>query len=309
MKLKIKQSGFSLVEAMVGLAIAGGISLVLMNQQETSSKMQSKAMANQDINTAAAAIQSSLSNRAICSTSLANKAFGETIDHIFEAQINPLFPGNSPAEFVRSTPPVHISSVGVMLSGKIMITEMKLFRDPVTNKEYLNVNFDLDPENRKKMSGGKSITRKFEIQTLKTGAGRIISCHSEQTNLLQSAIQRSCLTMGASWVNGVCKLTNLPQCVIVDETCKLTGTYRVTQETYVSVQYRFTTRTCTMRYDRDGFPCVGTSTFRRRCTCNTVGCTCNTGFTSSMCYSRHSEGCVDDPYTITYATVSKCCQP
>lgn len=62
--MNFKQAGISLVETLIGLSIAAGISVVLMRQQETSSKMQSKNNANQVIISAANVIQTALANRA-----------------------------------------------------------------------------------------------------------------------------------------------------------------------------------------------------------------------------------------------------
>ena len=80
-----KQAGISLVETMIGLSIAAGISLVLMRQQETSNQMQAKTSADQNINSAVNIIQTSLANRAICTKTIENKGVGDSLTRIVDA--------------------------------------------------------------------------------------------------------------------------------------------------------------------------------------------------------------------------------
>ena len=88
--MNFKQAGISLLETMVGLSIAAGISLVLMRQQETSNKMQAKTNVDQNINSAVNILQTSLANRAICTKSLVTKGIGDDVLEIVNAQVDPI---------------------------------------------------------------------------------------------------------------------------------------------------------------------------------------------------------------------------
>lgn len=85
--MNLKQAGISLVETLVGLSIAAGISVVLMRQQETSSKMQSKNNANQVIISAANVIQTALANQSSCTLSLNGKGVGDFVTQIVEGKL------------------------------------------------------------------------------------------------------------------------------------------------------------------------------------------------------------------------------
>lgn len=189
-----KQAGISLVETMIGLAIAAGISVVLMKQQETSSRMQSKNNSDQIINSAAQIIQSSLSNRAICTLSLRTRGLGDPVLQIVDGSIDP-------ANFNNFLPSGKIiADTTTLLPGDVKIDSMKIVEEgPVGNKlEYLSVVFNPNPRGNKKMFGGKVFAKKFRIQGQKV-SGKFTVCYSEASNLLQSAVQTSCAALGGVW--------------------------------------------------------------------------------------------------------------
>lgn len=303
----LKQTGMSLVEALVGLGIAAGIGVVLMRQQENSSKMQSKNNINQIVNSAAQAIQTSLSNRAICSESLGGLSVNSNVTALVDAKINPLFPGSSTDEFIKTLPEIQHVAVNQVLPGDVKVQSMKIVVDPVNGKEYLSVVFDTDPKRVKQKFGANTIGKQFQIQTMKNGAGVILSCYSEQTNLLDSAVSQACTSMGASWdpATKKCKLTNLPNCIVSNEACR--GAFAVNRGEWKMDIKVYGRKKCTQEYKREAFTCGG-KYFYRDCWCGGstgVGCNCDTGRVG--CYSRTTMTCVDDPEKQEVG-VNRCCQ-
>lgn len=190
----LSHSGFSLVEALVGLSIAAGIGLVLMQQQESSSKMQAKNNANQIVESAANVVQSAISNRAVCSLSLKDKVVGQQVPALVDAVVDP----SDYSSFIATGNPNHVT-VGQELPGGVIVEDMKIVTE--LGKDYLSVTFNLNPKGTKKMFGTTVVGKKFQLQGVKSGAA-YQSCHSELSNLVATA----CTTMpGGVWDAGTQK--------------------------------------------------------------------------------------------------------
>lgn len=191
------------MEAMVGLAIAGGIGLVIMQQQESSTKMQSKINSNQVVNSAANVLQTAISNRAICSLSLAGKKIGDAVPTLFDAQVSP----TNIDSFVVVGP--NLVDVGQILPGNVQVKEMKLVTE--MGKDYLSVVFNVNPTGTKKMYGSSDVGKKFQIQGVKDPiTGQFVSCHSQMSNAITSSRQLACQDLGGNW-NGVkCVFVKVP---------------------------------------------------------------------------------------------------
>lgn len=198
----LRQRGFSLVEAMVGLGIAGGIGLIVMQQQESSSKMQSKINSNQVVNSVANVVQTAISNRAICSYSLAGKGVGDSIPTLFDAEVSP----TNIDSFVVVGP--NLVETGQILPGNVQVKEMKIVSE--TGKDYLSVVFDMNPDKKKKMYGGQEVGRKFQIQGVKHPVtGKFVTCHSQMSNAITTSRQLACADVGGNWNGTKCVLSTV----------------------------------------------------------------------------------------------------
>ena len=298
-----KQAGISLVETMIGLSIAAGISLVLMRQQETSNQMQAKTSADQNINSAVNIIQTSLANRAICTKTIENKGVGDSLTLIVDAiNVDP----NTPDIFIVKGV---IADTTNFLPGNVKIDSMEIIeRGPVGNKkDYLRVMFNRNASDKKKLLGAKTIPKDFRLQGIKV-AGKYTLCYSEAANLVENAVQQSCVSMGAQWDTSVtparCKLTNLPNCILSNEACR--GVFAINRGVWNMKAFTFAGRTCTMYYKKDSIVCSGS--FTRTCPCWTPGCTCNDNFGQVDCFRRQDRGCADNPLIESLNPVNRCCQ-
>jgi hypothetical protein len=174
-----------------------------MQQQESSSKMQSKINSNQVVNSAANVVQTAISNRAICSYSLAGKGVGDSVPILFDAEVSPT---NIDA-FVVIGP--NLVEVGQILPGNVLVKEMKLVSE--LGKDYLSVVFNMNPDGKKKMYGGQEVGKKFQIQAVKHPVtGKYISCHSQMSNAITSARQLACADLGGNWNGAKCTFSTVP---------------------------------------------------------------------------------------------------
>lgn len=198
-----RQRGFSLVEAMVGLAIAGGIGLVVMQQQESSTKMQVKNNVNQVVDSATNVIQAALSNRAVCSMSIRGKGVGDIVPTLFDAQVSPT---NIDAEVVVGP---NLVDAGQILPGDVKVQEMKIISE--LGKDYLLVTFNVNPSGRKKMYGPDIVAKSFQLNGVKNSTTqKYTSCNSQMSNAITSARQMACADLGGNW-NGVkCVFATVP---------------------------------------------------------------------------------------------------
>jgi type II secretory pathway pseudopilin PulG len=199
--MNFKQAGISLVETLVGLSIAAGISVVLMRQQETSSKMQTKNNANQVIASAVNVIQTALSNRASCSLTLVGKGVGDSVTQILEGKVNPLdFTNNIATGKI-------IADYTTILPGDVKVDSMVIISDG--GAEFLKVVFNSDPKGTKKMIGSSVTAKNFKLQG-EIVAGKFTKCYSENSNLVQSAVQEACLSIGGAWNGTNCTQASRP---------------------------------------------------------------------------------------------------
>lgn len=303
--MKCNQNGMSLVETLVALGIAGVIGVVLMRQQETAIKMQTKNDINQVVNSAAQVIQTSLSNSAICSKSLEGKGPGETIPFLVDAVPNPAYTGTGPNKYIIKTPLLKHVTAGQLLPGNVVVESMTIITDATTGKDYLKVMFDVDPDNRKKKFGSNKFAKLFQVHGEKV-SGKYQNCNSEDSNIQASAVKEACMSLGASWdsINNKCKLTHLPNCIISNDVCG--GVFSHNRGEWNLKVYNFNGRTCTVDYDRHCM--IGGGDFTRSCTCATKGCTCTDSMDDVTCYTKKNYRCSDNAYTESMEAVNRCCQ-
>lgn len=301
--MKFGHNGMSLIEAMIGLAIASGIGLVLMRQQDTAGKIQTKANINQAMNSVASVVQTSLANRAVCTLSLQGKGVNDDVPALVDGKVNPLFPAAGQPEYMIDTPISHVS-VNQESNG-IKVLSMKIVEEQ--GKDFLSVVYDVDPQKVKKKFGADTIGKKYLLHGTKDDDGKYLFCHSEQTNILNSAIITACTSMGANWnpTTLKCELSNLPLCMLTSETCR--GRYSVNRGSRVLVT---DTKKCSQQYKRDGFPAcllAGGKYLYRPCDCGGTSypvCNCDTGKVG--CYIRTTMTC---SVVTPGLSANNCCQP
>lgn len=73
---------------------------------------------------------------------------------------------------------------------------MQIIND--SGADFLKVVFNSDPHGRKKMMGSSVTAKNFKLQG-DVVAGKYVKCYSENSNLLQSAVQAACVSIGGGW--------------------------------------------------------------------------------------------------------------
>ena len=206
----LNQTGMSLVEVMIGVSIAAGIGVMMMRNQENANKIQGKVVANQDISSAVNILQTQLANRAVCSYSLAGKKAvvkvpgaaippESVVPLLFDAIINPLFNGTTVTnEFILKSPHRPHIEPGLLPGNKVRLESMRLISH-TDGKDYLEALFNVNPTgaNNAKAYGGQELIRRFPILSVKDPVTQvIISCYSEQSNLVGTALLDACKSLG-----------------------------------------------------------------------------------------------------------------
>jgi type II secretory pathway pseudopilin PulG len=195
--MKIQQSGFSLVQTMVAVGLTGVLAMIVMKNQETSTSMSQKNNANQVVTQTTQIVQKLLNDRASCSASLAGKSTGANIDQLIQAQVNP-------ADYNAFIPIGVLVDTTKPLQNGVLVKKMTIIND--AGLDYLEVEFNLDPNNKTKMVGAKEIKKRFQLQLAKdVAAGTINTCHSESDNLVQTSAVESCKAMKGTMVSGKCE--------------------------------------------------------------------------------------------------------
>lgn len=309
-----KESGFSLVEVLIAVGLMGGLALFLMQQQDTSTKMQTKMRFDQDLNTVNNSIQTMLAKRAVCTLTLSGRRVGDSISVIKSGEDNLLDPLNGPPREHIGREVARVNTVvgqtGLQISSMSLIEK----RDAagIVIGDALRVQFRagrMGSDGRFipiKALGSTNLNKDYLVNGLKNGAGQYISCYSEMGNMVDSAIQEACRSMGATWNASTkrCLLTNLPQCIIAEgSACGSVYTQQGSEFTLESKIFKG--RTCTQRYEKNSF-CIGPGSFNRSCDCPSKGCTCDTGGVS--CYSRKDKTCEDHEDSVKILS-RKCCRP
>jgi len=287
-----------------------------MQQQDSAGKIQTKMNFNQDLNSATTQIQTMLAKKANCTLTVAGKKIGDPIYEIRTGIDDPINPLTNPPIFKKvlfRTDSV-IGGTGLQIENMTLVE--KKDATGVVIGDALRINFRAGRKGSDgvfipiKALGSTKLFKDFLIngeKTLPTAAGVYTSCYSESGNMIETAVQEACISMGASWVAATkkCKLTNLPQCIMVEgSNCGSVYTQQGTEMAFdVKVYGR---RKCVQNYKRNGFPCMGDKNFSRECTCNGAGCTCDTGGVG--CYSRKDKNCFEDPELREIKT-KKCCRP
>ena len=304
------------MEVMVAVGLMGGLAYFLMQQQDSASKIQTKMNFNQDLNSATTQIQTMLAKKANCTLTVGGKKVGDPIDEIRTGIDDPINPLTAPPIFKK----VLFSKNSVIGGTGLQIESMSIIEKKdtagVVIGDAIRINFRAGRMGSDgnfipiKALGSTSLSKDFLIngeKTPPTTAGIYTSCYSESGNMIETALQESCISMGATWdgTTKKCKLTNLPQCIMTEGSSCGTLYTQVGDEIAFDVKV-YGRRKCTQHYKRNGFPCAGGKTFTRDCSCFGAGCTCDTG--SVGCYSRKQKDCFEDPESREIKS-KRCCRP
>jgi hypothetical protein len=303
MKLLKNNLGLSLLEVTISAALVGGISLMLMTQQQTSTKIQSKMHFNQDLNSVVNLIQMELAKTDNCRATLLNKKVGDNLNEGIK------FIDPNGVEKVLFKPDIGTTSSTQLMSSKLRIKEMSLEKSDPNNPDspdVIKISFKagrIDDAGRfvaSQMLGSGEITKSFMIKGRKDPVSNAyVDCFSEN----QSYVETACETQGGTWdvASNSCKMTQLPQCMVTQGSCSSVYTQ--------SGSFNMITfdgqRSCTSTYK---YKCAMGSgdTFTRVCTCSSPNCTCYNG-DSPSCFYNAGTTCVD---TKTKSIAfNQCCRP
>lgn len=227
------EKGFSLVQTMVAIGFTGVLAMILMKNQESTSMMKSKNESDIIVSQAASIIQKALSDRATCSLSLKDKETGAEITEIVKAQAS----ASDYNDFLPTGGKV--VERDVVMPGGVAVKKMTLIND--AGNDYLAVDFDLDPLKRKKMSGSKEISKRFQLMVTRTGT-KISNCQSETANLIQTSSIESCKAMNGTIINGKCQFMDQ----LVDTTSANCGEGASYKTEVVAGKLKLTCTPCTI---------------------------------------------------------------
>jgi Tfp pilus assembly protein PilE len=189
--MRLNEKGFTLVQTMISVGLAGLLAVVLLKSQESSFLSKTKAQDDQTLNEVIKKIQNALKDKATCSYSLQGKRSGDEVIQFTEAQINPNNFNNYIPKRLDNNPTQNLVLIqsNRPMAQDVLISKMTLVQ--VNNLDYLSVEFDLDPKDRKKTVGGKTITKLFPLRVTKN-AGATVSCYSETDDLLTLSLNFFC---------------------------------------------------------------------------------------------------------------------
>jgi type II secretory pathway pseudopilin PulG len=317
MKFLKNNLGVTLLEVTISVALIGGTALMLMQQQQTASKMQSKMNYNHDLNSVANIIQTELAKRSNCTATLLGKANKTIVDG--KETPTPIDEGIKivdPQDPTKIKTLFHPMADGIVDNPldlpKLNISEMTLepFDPSITSGlDVLRVKFKAGrvdhlgrfvASDHREMMGSGEITKSFLIKGKKDSNGRYIHCYSETASYIESA----CQTQGGKWDDEEfeCKMTQLPQCIYTAGTCGTLYQERVGEGKTISSFGG--QRTCAEFYEPRTI-CHYSYDHIEMCTCNYPGCTCRTP--KKNCFKEIPKGCWDSANKTTY--LKKCCRP
>ncbi|GEM_PF-6212375 len=295
------ESGFSLVQVLIATAMAAGLSLAVMQIQETATKTQVRMNYQQELNSIVTEIQTELSIKENCSATIKDHILNDNLDGLYEGKIRnvphglPVIDKDLPI-YTVGTP---IGSTGIKID-KIVFHKVLIGRNPDIYKDAISVTFDSG--SNKKMFGARKVIRHFFV----TVTENLKECYSESGVVVQAA----CESIGATWsdLTGKCNVDNiyanncrsmggvwkpntkkcsledaLPACTIsTDSSCPTFYPNRTKQVTLMPSTGSETT--CTTRYHTDFPGACGIGSLdltwatcmkkNKSCTCTQVNCTC-----------------------------------
>jgi hypothetical protein len=190
------ERGFAMVQVMVAISAAAGMGYYLMSQQQVASRLHSKSAGQEVVDTASAVIKTALASSAICTKNVAGKKLNDNVPVILNLEDQLIAQEDQP--------------LTALVQGiKLVSMKIKTYKDPVSNEvaDYLYVVYDLDPSNVKKLSGSKTIGKKFRLRGKKNLLSqRYIFCYHEESNLVELSARKNCEEMRGVWNNWTCDM-------------------------------------------------------------------------------------------------------
>ncbi len=188
------QSGSAIFQVMLAISAAIGLGYIFMQQNESNNKLRSKRHALEAIETASYVIKIALSDITICTHNLQNQGVGFRL---------PVFKDISDAA-IATQEQLYPKLGGIQLQSM----KIETYKDPLTSEvnDYLFVIYEIDPKDRKKLSGSSTVGKKFKLKGKKDAAGKYIYCYHEDSNLVEQAAIKTCENMNGTWANNECEI-------------------------------------------------------------------------------------------------------
>lgn len=185
-----------MVQVMVAISAAAGMGYYLMSQQQVANKLNTKSTGQEVVDTKSAVIKASLASSAICTLNIVGKRLNDNV---------PILLSETGQLIAQENQPLTALVQGITLVSMKILS----FKDPISNEvaDYLYVVYDLDPTNVKKLSGSKTIGKKFRLRGKKNPlTNRYVFCYHEESNLVELSARRNCDEMRGVWNNWVCEM-------------------------------------------------------------------------------------------------------
>lgn len=170
--MRNNQYGFSLVQVLIAIAMAGGLSLIILKLQENSGKIIKNAETSQSIQELMAEVTSNLSSTASCSETFQNRIISPT-------------PASIPTlkKVLKRD-----GSVYTFLEANKEYPEFSVKVENITYSETIDEFLELEIHFTKLHAGsigGKNITKKMKLNFQKNALNRITSCGASVVGAMQ----------------------------------------------------------------------------------------------------------------------------
>jgi hypothetical protein len=193
--MRLNQSGFSLVQVMVALAVTVASSMYLLIQQQTSAKLQSKTSINYFLDSVSSLPKSALSSSAVCKASIGGGQFG---------------PGDEIPNLKNADGTIIMAKDDNYpgLGGGITVVSMRIVTESVPDllgppgakkdEDFLAIVYDINPRKRFQIFGGETVGKKFRLKGSKI-AGKYDVCWSDESNLVEMGMVAACTQLNGLW--------------------------------------------------------------------------------------------------------------
>ncbi len=280
------QTGFSLVEVLVTVGILAGAGVMLMQQQDMTSKTKQKMNLDQEVDSFVNQIKRTLSEQQNCSVTLKDKKIGDTITRIKLGEMiispgvaSPDFGSNYPASYLdRPFYEKTIYETGKTYGNtQIKIKEMKLVevKDPVSGGNFIDAIQIKLTSKAPPLKEEKEIHKNIYILGTKE-SGAYVRCASESLGIIEQSMAQACKSMEAEFnpVTKRCELKNLPKTFMVENASECGTVYTASGSMFVEQIVR-EMYNCTHYFEKKRKPlwCRLYGNYTTTCSCG-EGVTC-----------------------------------
>ncbi len=282
------QAGFSLLEILVSVAILAGAGIMLMQQQDITSKTKQKMNLDQEVDSFVNQIKRTLSEQQNCSVTLKGKKIGDSISKIKLGEMV-IDPGFASTDFGSSYPASYLDSPfydkTIYETGKsygntqIKIKEMKLVevKDPSSGSIFIDALQIKLTSKAVPLAAEREIQKNIYILGTKE-SGAYVRCASESLGVIEQSMAQACKSMEAEFnpVTKRCELKNLPKTLMVEAASEC-GTVYTTSGTMLVEQIQLEMYKCTHFFTKKKWPiwCRLYGNYTTTCSCGeAVSCPC-----------------------------------